>query len=166
MTSGSETGRLTRRRAAALLTVGAVCATRSARAEPAAAPATSVSPSPSPSVDVVAAKDVEDRMTVPVTLDGQGPFAFIVDTASNRTCISEHVAADLGLLSAGPLVVQAATGEALADSVRIDRLNVGLRQARNVRAPCSNAPTSARTACSASTPWPIKASSWISAPSA
>ena len=122
---------LTRRDAAAFLAVGAsvACGLGRARAEP--------SPPPTPGAPAVvpAARDETDRMTVPVWLDGHGPYAFIVDTASDHTALSEEVARALGLPSAGPVVVDSATGKGPADSVRIARLRVGAREVMGLRTP-------------------------------
>ena len=45
--------------------------------------------------------DRSDRMTLPVTIAGQGPFGFIVDTGAERTVLSRELADRLGLRSAG-----------------------------------------------------------------
>lgn len=79
--------------------------------------------------------DEADRMTVPVTVNGMGPFAFVVDTGSNRTVISEVLASRLGLPTAGALRVRSATGVAPTESVRIGSLGVGQRRIDNLRAP-------------------------------
>ena len=70
-----------------------------------------VSPAPAGDEEAVdAARDLADRMTVPVTLNGAGPFPFVIDTGSNRTVISEVLAARLGLPAGGDLKVRTATG--------------------------------------------------------
>jgi predicted aspartyl protease len=74
-------------------------------------------------------------MTAPVMIDGQGPFAFIVDTASDRTTVSQTLAATLNLPSVGTLNVNSATGLNVAPGVRIDRLQVGPREIRGIKAP-------------------------------
>ena len=125
---------ITRRHAAVLLTAGAALASRGPRAsaDPIAPPP---APSPDPGSSVVDTQDQADRMTVPVMLDGRGPYAFIVDSASDRTVVSDSVAQALGLPSAGAVMVDSATGQGPADSVRVGRLQVGAREVRNVRAP-------------------------------
>lgn len=42
------------------------------------------------------------RLVTDVYLDGQGPFSFLIDTASSRTVIFEHVRARLGLARSQP----------------------------------------------------------------
>ena len=46
--------------------------------------------------------DSQGRLVTDVYLDGQGPFSFLIDTASSRTVIFEHVRARLGLARSQP----------------------------------------------------------------
>ena len=41
--------------------------------------------------------DLSMRMTVPVTIEGRGPFQFVVDTGSDRTVVSQELATLLKL---------------------------------------------------------------------
>jgi len=50
------------------------------------------------------------RFTTQVTINGQGPFAFIVDTGAERTVISQRLAARLQLWSVGGARVVGASG--------------------------------------------------------
>ncbi len=84
---------------------------------------------------LAAAADRADRMTVPVMVNEQGPFDFIIDTGSNRTVISELLAARLGLPMAETLKVRSATGVVQTGSVRIDSLAVGRRRITHLQAP-------------------------------
>ncbi len=84
---------------------------------------------------LAASVDLSDRMSVPVTINGRGPFPFIVDTGSNRTVVSEVLARQLGLPSSGFLKVRAATSLARADSVRVASLAVGHRRLNDFLAP-------------------------------
>ncbi len=45
--------------------------------------------------------DRADRMTLPVHINGSGPYGFIVDTGAERTVISNELASRLNLASAG-----------------------------------------------------------------
>ncbi|WP_340646032.1 retroviral-like aspartic protease family protein [Phenylobacterium sp.] len=80
-------------------------------------------------------KDAFSRITVPVTIDGQGPFDFMVDTGANRSCISTTLAARLALPSAGKVVVNTIIGRRTRQSVLVDRLQVGSRAQRRVKVP-------------------------------
>jgi predicted aspartyl protease len=84
---------------------------------------------------LAASVDLSDRMSVPVTVNGRGPFPFVIDTGSNRSVVSDALAAQLGLPAAGSLQIKAATGVARADSVRVASLVVGHRRLTNVQAP-------------------------------
>src|SRR5688500_16056541 len=61
--------------------------------------------------DEVALKaDSNRRMTVPVTVSGEGPFRFMVDTGANHTAISQELAARLGLTTRSGARLHSATG--------------------------------------------------------
>lgn len=64
--------------------------------------------------------DRSDRITMPVRIDGVGPFAFVVDTGAERTVIARELADRLGLASAGRARVVG-----LADAVMADMFNLG-----------------------------------------
>lgn len=46
--------------------------------------------------------DPQGRLVTEVYIDGQGPFSFLIDTASSRTVIFEHARARLGLARSQP----------------------------------------------------------------
>ena len=52
------------------------------------------------------------RMTVPVMINGQGPFDFVVDTGADRTVISEELAKQLNLPQTGTATLHAMGGSA------------------------------------------------------
>ena len=134
---GDETrhGIQTRRGFTGLLTAAALSPVI-ARAQPAMV----VSP-PAPAADppasttVKAAEDSSARMTVPVMINGQGPFHFVVDTGSNRTVISDTLAAQLQLPDAGLLRVSSATGVDDTPSALISKLTIGKHDVANITAP-------------------------------
>ena len=47
--------------------------------------------------DVAFQTEKYDRMTVPVTVSGTGPYRFLVDTGADRTAISRDIATNLKL---------------------------------------------------------------------
>lgn len=88
-----------------------------------------------PDTKLDVAFDPHDHMTAPVTINGAGPFPFLIDTGSNVSCVSTRLAAELGL-EAGPATrVHTAVGAKMRPSVVIDRLQVGARDRRAVKAP-------------------------------
>ncbi|HVY34151.1 MAG TPA: aspartyl protease family protein [Caulobacteraceae bacterium] len=118
-----------------LLSAAMLWPARAVKAQtPAAASNSAATAAHDPAV-VDAAEDGSDRMTVPVMVNGQGPYPFIVDTASDRTTVSQTLAETLNLPAKGTLNVDSATGLDVVPSVEIDRLQVGSRQIRRIRAP-------------------------------
>jgi predicted aspartyl protease len=69
--------------------------------------------------------DNSARMTLPVSIAGQGPYGFIVDTGSERTVLSRQLAARLGLINAGTARVVGMAQAVTADLYHVDAL--GLR---------------------------------------
>jgi predicted aspartyl protease len=80
-------------------------------------------------------RDNADRMAVSVSVNGAGPYQFVVDTASNRTSISQSLAATLSLPAGAPVGVHSATGLGQAPTARIQRLTVGAREVADITAP-------------------------------
>jgi predicted aspartyl protease len=125
----------TRRGFTGLLTAAALAPVivRAQAPAPAAEPATVAEPSPTRVVD--AAEDSSARMTVPVMINGQGPFSFVVDTGSNRTVISDTLAAQLQLPARGVIRVSSATGIDETPSALISKLAIGKHEVANIVAP-------------------------------
>ncbi|ANP47112.1 retroviral-like aspartic protease family protein [Candidatus Viadribacter manganicus] len=65
------------------------------------------------------------RVVAPVTVNGQGPFRFIVDTGANRSVMSDDLAAHLGLTPNGFDNVHSVHGVSVAPLVSVDRLQYG-----------------------------------------
>ncbi len=67
----------------------------------------------------------QNRMTVPVSIGGQGPFEFVVDTGAERSVISRELAAALGLDAGSSARLVDFTGVSAVDTVEIPSLSVG-----------------------------------------
>jgi predicted aspartyl protease len=94
-----------------------------------------VVPPPILEPDVIAAgNDRALRMTVPVTINGQGPFDFVVDTGADRTVISAELAERLGLPAAGKATLHAMGGSGTVSIVEVATLQVSNNVVRDVRA--------------------------------
>lgn len=90
---------------------------------------------PLPKEDVIAtAVDESLRMTVPVMVNGEGPFQFVIDTGADRTVISSELAERLGLPDAGKARLHAMGGERDVRIVAINSVQVSTNTARDVRA--------------------------------
>ena len=75
------------------------------------------------------------RMTVMVSVGGQGPFAFLVDTGSERTAISRQLATQLGLGGGVPVRVHSILGTEMVNTVNIPQLGVGRQVLSVIDAP-------------------------------
>jgi predicted aspartyl protease len=88
-----------------------------------------------PASTAVKLREIDTRMTVPVLIDGNGPFRFIVDSGATRTVISSRLAAALGLRAAGTVPLHSVGGESAVPAVQIDSLYVGALPAKAITAP-------------------------------
>lgn len=86
-----------------------------------------------PATVVDTASDRSRRMTVPVTIAGRGPFAFIVDTGADRTVVSRELAAQLGLAAGKPATLHSMTGAGRVDTVVLGGLDVEGRGGERLR---------------------------------
>lgn len=101
-----------------------------------------IAPSPSAPPDdgaadstAVSLRPVDDRMTVQVTINGAGPFRFVVDSGATRTVISRRLAQLLRLPDAGTAELHSVGGASTVALARIDRLTLGGLPARAIDAP-------------------------------
>ena len=79
--------------------------------------------------------DAALRMTVPVTINDQGPFEFVVDTGANRSVLASEIAAPLHLPAGKPAAIHGIAGVEPAPTALVAKLSVGQVTARQVRAP-------------------------------
>jgi hypothetical protein len=75
------------------------------------------------------------RMTVPVHLDGKGPFQFVVDTGANSSVVSTEVAGVCRLPDAGMAPVHGIISAEPAPLVRVGRFRVGGVVTANLKVP-------------------------------
>jgi predicted aspartyl protease len=76
-----------------------------------AATAQAAAPDPTAPEQVQGRRDSMQRLTVPVTIGGGGPYQFVVDTGSERTVISRELAERLTLTPSRPVTVVSIAGE-------------------------------------------------------
>lgn len=81
------------------------------------------------------APDRTDRMTVPVSIDGRGPYRFIVDTGAERTVIARELARHLDLDPGRQARVHSMTEVSDIGTVVIPELQVGGKRVRDIHAP-------------------------------
>jgi len=102
---------------------------------PAVAPPAATPPGADQTPDMKLMRSVSSRLTLAVSIDGQGPYDFLIDTGSDRTVISRELATALKL-APGPVVhMQESTGEDLVQTVHIPQLQVGTRTLADIDAP-------------------------------
>lgn len=68
--------------------------------------------------------DSAARVTVPVSIDGKGPFPFIVDTASERTVIASELANNLQLERGRRVQVHTVSGPVISDTVLLPKFAI------------------------------------------
>lgn len=82
-------------------------------------------PTPDPVLYLDASLDADDRLTIPVMINGQGPFQFIVDTGADRSVFSAGLAERLNLARGPDIIVHGVSGSLLTQTVIVDQLSVG-----------------------------------------
>ena len=80
-------------------------------------------------------RDATARMTVPVTIDGRGPYRFLVDTGAERTVISRELARALDLRSGKDVRLHSVTEASEVSTFVIPRLNVSSKDIKGIHAP-------------------------------
>ena len=83
----------------------------------------------------VKARQVRTRMTVGVTVNGQGPYRFLVDSGADRSVVGAALAARLALPRGGSVTLHGMAGTSRVDTVRVDRLQVGGSTVNDVAVP-------------------------------
>ncbi len=80
-------------------------------------------------------QDESKRMTVPVMVNGQGPFQFIIDTGSDVSVVSTELADALKMEAKGRARIQAMNGPATGKMVMVKSMTVSNSTLTNFRAP-------------------------------
>lgn len=83
--------------------------------------------------------DADERMTVPVSVGGNGPFRFLVDTGSERTVISRELADRLRLESGRSTLLHSVMGSKNIKTVHIRDLRVSKQVMSVTNAPALGA---------------------------
>lgn len=84
---------------------------------------------------IAAGASRSSHMTAPVSINGRGPFNFLLDTGANVSCVSRRLAESLALAPGPPARVHTVVGVRERPSVVIEHLQVGRRNRRKVHAP-------------------------------
>lgn len=79
-------------------------------------------------IDILALdRDRHERLTVPVTIQGKGPFQFMVDTGAQATVLSSNLADELHLLDRRPATLVGMSGTIPVETVGLHGLQLGKR---------------------------------------
>ena len=108
-----------------LMTAGAPLAAQDAPALDPAVPPAIVRTGPSP----------DERVTIPIHIDGKGPWNFIIDTGSQRTVIARELAQQLALPPRDTVTILSMTGRSEAHTVALPRLGFGGNMIDDIQAP-------------------------------
>lgn len=112
--------------AAALLTIAASGSAQSPASDTASAP----------TIDEVAiARDRYERMTVPVTVGGQGPYRFFIDTGAQSTVVTRRVTDALSLEPSGSAMLVAMGSRRMVPTVELADLEFANRNIAGLVAP-------------------------------
>lgn len=85
--------------------------------------------------DISGWEDVARRMSVPVRVNGRGPYRFIVDTGADTSVVSRELAAELGLADGRPQRVHSVFGAEVTPAAQVASLEVGARRLTGLQLP-------------------------------
>ncbi|HET6970222.1 MAG TPA: retroviral-like aspartic protease family protein [Phenylobacterium sp.] len=88
-----------------------------------------------PNTELDTGRDRNEHMLAPVTINGQGPFNFLLDTGANVSCVSHRLAERLSLRTESTELVHTVVGARERPVVMLDLLQVGPRSRKRVKAP-------------------------------
>ncbi|MDJ0978977.1 MAG: retroviral-like aspartic protease family protein [Erythrobacter sp.] len=89
-----------------------------------------------PSTEILALDEERNqRLTVPVLIDGAGPFNFMIDTGSQATAVTHEINASLGLNPLGTATLVGMASTRPVDIVEVETLKVGSYEVFDLVAP-------------------------------
>ncbi len=89
-----------------------------------------------PATEILALdEDRYRRHTVPVSIDGIGPYNFMIDTGSQATAVTDRVTSQIELPSLGPATLVGMASRRTVQLVELDRFEIGSRTLHNIAAP-------------------------------
>lgn len=83
----------------------------------------------------VRARKVETRLSVDVSINGRGPYRFIVDSGADTSAVGLAIARQLGLPLGTPVILNGMTARNMVDRVKVDALTLGPTTVRNLELP-------------------------------
>ncbi|GGE01249.1 hypothetical protein GCM10011515_21280 [Tsuneonella deserti] len=83
----------------------------------------------------IAAEKLRTRMTVPVIVNGRGPYRFVVDSGADTSVVGERLASALALPSGSPAFLIGVTENAWINRAMVDRFDLGPSSVSNLEVP-------------------------------
>jgi hypothetical protein len=83
----------------------------------------------------VKARKVETRLTVPVRVNGRGPYNFIVDSGADTSVVGLRIARGLELPLGTPAILNGMTSRNIVDRVKVDQMTIGTTTIRDLQLP-------------------------------
>lgn len=80
-------------------------------------------------------QESNSRLTLPVTVDGSGPYAFMIDTGSQATAVTHEIRTALSLQPAGTATLVGMASRREVDLVDVGRIEFGANSFTNFVAP-------------------------------
>jgi predicted aspartyl protease len=77
----------------------------------------------------------DERVTIPISIGGAGPWPFVIDTGAERTVISRDLADRLALARGETVTVLGMAGSAIADTVTLPQIGYGRSKVDDIEAP-------------------------------
>lgn len=81
------------------------------------------------------AKAIASRMTVPVRVNGTGPYRFIVDSGADSSVVGERIALALNLPAGRRTILNSITDSQYVDRVLVEELELGPTKVRDLELP-------------------------------
>jgi len=81
------------------------------------------------------AKKIETRLSVPVFVNGSGPYRFIVDSGADTSVVGLRIARQLQLPLGSTAILNGMTARNIVDRVRVDQLSIGTTTVNNLQLP-------------------------------
>ncbi len=92
--------------------------------------AQAAAPDPAVPEEIQGGRDLNARMTVPVTLNGAGPYHFVVDTGAERTVLSRELASRMKLAPGRGVTILSITGSEAVEAAMVSELHLNATRSR------------------------------------
>lgn len=88
--------------------------------------------------DPIAAREADTRLQVFVSVNGTGPYRFVVDSGADTSVVGLRLVSALGLPLGTPAILNSTTAREVVDRVKVDSLSFGQSVVRDLELPALN----------------------------